>query len=489
MSALFNSRILGSVFSDIHGSIFEANDEFLRIIGYTREEFLRDGVKWTDITPPEYRARDAEAITEAHETGVCTPYEKQYIRRDGSRIWVLTGYVLIGEAREEAVAFVLDISKSKANEERIQSLNQELEERVIERTNQLQFINEELQAEVEERLSAEKKLFETLSVLSATIESTPDGILVVDNNRNISVYNKIFEEMWQIPDSVLRLRDERVILKEQASRVQNPDHFCSRIAEIYQNPELDSFDVIELADNRILERTSRPQRIEYTIVGRVFSFRDVTKQKEMEEQIATSLREKEILLKEIHHRVKNNMQVVSSLLFMQSRLSEDPRLKEILLESQNRVKSIALVHEELYQSMDLDRIDYTRYLRKITRNIFDTYKVDSNRISLRLSEETVYLTISKAVPCSLIVNELISNSLKHAFPEGRSGKVSIEFVLSQGEYILIYSDNGVGLPPNLRIESPKTLGLELINGLVKQLTGTIKIDLGEGIRYEIRFPE
>jgi len=489
LSALFNSRILGSVFSDVHGSIFEANDEFLRIIGYTREEFLRDGVKWADITPPEYRARDAEAITEAHETGVCTPYEKQYIRRDGSRIWVLTGYVLIGEAREEAVAFVLDISKSKANEERVQSLNQELEERVIERTNQLQFINEELQAEVEERLSAEKKLFETLSVLSATIESTPDGILVVDNNRNISVYNKIFEEMWQIPDSVLRLRDERVILKEQASRVQNPDHFCSRIAEIYQNPELDSFDVIELADNRILERTSRPQRIEYTIVGRVFSFRDVTKQKEMEEQIATSLREKEILLKEIHHRVKNNMQVVSSLLFMQSRLSEDPRLKEILLESQNRVKSIALVHEELYQSMDLDRIDYTRYLRKITRNIFDTYKVDTNRISLRLSEETVYLTISKAVPCSLIVNELISNSLKHAFPDGRIGKVSIEFMLFHGEYILRYSDNGVGMPPNFRIESPKTLGLELINGLVKQLTGTMKIDLGEGIRYEIRFPE
>ncbi len=488
LSALFNSRILGSVFSDIHGSIFEANDEFLRIIGYTREEFLRDRVKWTDITPPEYHARDAEAITEAQQTGVCSPYEKQYIRKDGSRIWVLTGYVLLGDAREEAVAFVLDISTSKANEERIQSLNLELEERVIERTNQLQFINEELQAEVEERLSAEKKLFETLSVLSATIESTPDGILVVDNNRNISVYNKIFEEMWQIPDSVLRLRDERVILKEQASRVQNPDHFCSRIAEIYQNPELDSFDVIELADNRILERTSRPQRIEYTIVGRVFSFRDVTKQKEMEEQIATSLREKEILLKEIHHRVKNNMQVVSSLLFMQARSTQQPEVRDILLESQNRIRSIALVHEKLYQSEDFKRIDYKDYLEKIAHHIFESYQISPGSIHLDVRSEDVFLSIEKAVPLSLIINELITNSIKHAFPKGLSGEIRIDFSLENSRYRLIYQDSGPGIPDKGAIEKPDTLGMQLIRGLAGQLNGTVRYETYQGFGYIIEFP-
>jgi PAS domain S-box-containing protein len=488
LSALFNSRILGSVFSDIHGSIFEANDEFLRIIGYTREEFLRGRVKWTDITPPEYRARDAEAITEAHETGVCTPYEKQYIRRDGSRIWVLTGYVLIGEAREEAVAFVLDISTSKANEERIQSLNLELEERVIERTNQLQFINEELQAEVQERRSAEKKLFETLSVLSATIESTPDGIFVVDNNRNISVYNKMFAEMWQIPDSVLRFGDERAVLKEQAVRVKNPGYFCSRIAEIYQNPELDSFDVIELADNRIFERTSRPQRIEYTIVGRVFSFRDVTKQKEMEEQIATSLREKEILLKEIHHRVKNNMQVVSSLLFMQARSTQQPEVRDILLESQNRIRSIALVHEKLYQSEDFKKIDYKDYLERIAHHIFESYQISPGSIHLDVRSEAVFLSIEKAVPLSLIINELITNSIKHAFPKGLSGEIRIDFSLENSRYRLIYQDSGPGIPDKGAIEKPDTLGMQLIRGLAGQLNGTVRYETYQGFGYIIEFP-
>ncbi len=488
LSALFHAPIIGSVLSDMDGSILQANDEFLRIIGYSRDELSHGSVRWTDITPPEFFPRDFEALRQAQETGSCTSYEKQYIRKDGSRIWVLIGYVLVGPKREEAVSFVLDISRAKENEERIRSLNQELEERVIERTNQLQFVNEELQMEIEERISAEKNLQSTLSVLSATIESTADGILVVDANRRVSVYNKIFAEMWQIPDAVLRLQDEMALLKSQASLVVDPEGFCSRIAEIYQNPEADSFDVIVLSDNRVFERISKPQRIGYTIAGRVFSFRDVSRQKEMELQIEKSLREKEILLKEIHHRVKNNMQVVSSLLFMQARLSDDPRLRDILLESQNRVKSIALVHEELYQSMDLDRIDYTRYLRKIARNIFDTYKVDTGRISLRLSEETVYLTISKAVPCSLIVNELISNSLKHAFPDNRAGTISIEFRLEEDRYILIYADDGIGIAPAVSLTSPKTLGLELIQGLVRQLTGTIHIDRNGGTRYEIQFP-
>ncbi len=299
------------------------------------------------------------------------------------------------------------------------------------------------------------------------------------------LHDKTFADMWEIPESVLQLQDETAILKRQASLVGDPESYCSRITDIYQKPDADSFDVIVLSDNRIIERVSKPQRIGYTIVGRVFSFRDVTRQREMELQIEN---EKEILLKEIHHRVKNNMQVVSSLLFMQSRLSDDPRLREILLESQNRVKSIALVHEEVYQSMDLDRIDYTRYLRKIARNIFDTYTVDTRRIGLQLPEETVYLTISKAVPCSLIVNELISNSLKHAFPDNRTGTISIEFRLEEGRYIFIYADDGIGIGSDIPLTSPKTLGLELIQGLVRQLTGTVHIDRERGTRYEIQFP-
>lgn len=489
VSALFNSPVLGTMFGDIFGSVSQVNDEFLRIIGYSREDFSAGNVRWTDITPEEFLYLDEQGIAEAKESGSCTPYEKQFIRKDGLRTWVLVGYVLVGQKREDSVAFILDISRIKENEEKICHINQTLEERVHERTNQLTFINEELQSEVDERIRAEKNLQEALSILSATLESTTDGIFVTDSSGNVLLYNRMFVDMWKIPESVLRLKEENPILSELRKSIPDEQSFNERIRAIYDNPEEDSFDTLTLSDNRIFERYSKPQRIGYSIVGRVWSFRDVTKKKEMEIQIERSLREKEILLKEIHHRVKNNMQVVSSLLFMQSRLSTDEKVKEILLESQTRVKSIALVHEELYQSMDLDQIDYTRYLHKISRNIFDTYKVDTGRITITISEEKVYLNISKAVPCSLIINELISNSLKHAFPDSRKGNILIDFSLTNGEYHLVYADDGIGLCLSDSQKSPHTLGLELIQGLVKQLGGSLSIDKTKGVRYEIVFPE
>ena len=489
ISALFNAPVIGTLMGDIHGSIYQANDEFLRIIGYSREDFEAGGIRWTDITPPEFLPADEKWLSEAREKGSCSPYEKQYFRKDGSRIWVMVGYILLEPERTDAVAFILDLSLQKENEEKIRSINQTLEERVIERTNQLSYINKEMQTEVEERIAAEQNLQKTLSVLSATIESTPDGIFVVSDRGTISVYNTRFIEMWHIPENVIRAGDETTVHEIMAGQVAEPASYRERMITLSSEPDQESADILTLSDGRIIERYSKPQRIGYAIVGRVYSYRDVTLKKEMEEKIEKSLREKEILLKEIHHRVKNNMQVVSSLLFMQSRLSTDPEIKDILLDSQNRVKSIALVHEELYQSLDLDQIDYNRYLQKISRNIFDTYKVDSSRISLRLSEKSEFLTISKAVPCSLIINELISNSLKHAFPDNRKGTISIEFTLRDGSYHLIYADDGVGIPESGASSSPKTLGLELVRGLVRQLSGSVQIDHRKGIRYEITFPE
>jgi len=489
LSAFLNAPVIGILNGDIYGSIFQANDEFLRIIGYSREDFDDGGIRWTDITSPEFIHLDEKGVSEAQENGSCTPYEKQYIRKDGSRIWVLVGFILLDPDRTESVAFILDITLQKENEEKIRLINQTLEERVTDRTNQLSVINEELQTEVEERMDAEQNLQKTLSILSATIESTPEGILAVDDTGSISVYNRRFVEMWHIPDSVLRAGDEKTVFEIMSEQVSDPVSFQAGMAALSEEPDNDTVSTFLLSDGRIIELYSKPQRIGYGIVGRVYSFQDITLKKEMEQKIERSLKEKEILLKEIHHRVKNNMQVVSSLLFMQSRLSSDPQLKEILLESQNRVKSIALVHEELYQSMDLDRIDYIRYLQKICRNIFDTYKVDPSRIALRLSEKSEYINISKAVPCSLIINELISNSLKHAFPENRKGTISIDFTLNNGVYRLMYNDDGIGMVDSGLSQEPKTLGLELIRGLVRQLSGSVQIDRNRGTRYDITFPE
>jgi PAS domain S-box-containing protein len=217
-------------------------------------------------------------------------------------------------------------------------------------------------------------------------------------------------------------------------------------------------------------------------------FRDITERKQMEDKIAKSLKEKEMLLKEIHHRVKNNMQVISSLLYMQAKTLKDETVKDILRESQNRIKSIALVHEKLYQSTDLDRIDYSDYLRKITDHLFESYQVDPNIIKLQLNLENVFMHINKAVPCSLILNEMISNSLKHAFPKGRTGMITIDVKKKADMYILIYSDDGIGIPEGITFERTESLGMQLIYGLVKQISGSIELERKGGTRYTITFP-
>jgi PAS domain S-box-containing protein len=350
-------------------------------------------------------------------------------------------------------------------------------------------VNEELLSEVQERVSAEKHLQEILSILSATIESTPDGLLVIHNSHIVSVFNHIFQQIWNIENYEIQGMHEQELFYILSDQVSDSDAFFDTIRKVEKNPDIETSDIITLKDNRIIERYSKPQHIGYTIAGRVWSFRDITERKRMEETIEKSLREKEILLKEIHHRVKNNMQVVSSLLYMQSRIATDQKIKELMVESQNRVKSIALVHEELYQSSDLERIDYSSYLRKITRNIFESYKETSSRVTLKLPDTPVYIPISKAVPCSLVVNELISNSLKHAFPDMREGSISIDFVLENGMYILNYADDGIGMPETELHLVPKTLGMELIHGLVKQLNGTITRTVENGTSYEIRFSD
>jgi PAS domain S-box-containing protein len=489
ISAFFNSPIIGILIGDIHGTVSLANSEYLRIIGYSEDDLHSGRIKWNEITPVEFSALDEHAIKVAKERGSCTPFEKQYIRSDGTRIWVLVGFVLLGQEREEAVAFILDISNQKRIEEELQFLNQTLEEKVTERTDQLKFVNEELLSEVQERVSAEKHLQEILSILSATIESTPDGLLVIHNSHIVSVFNHNFQQIWNIENYEIQGMHEQELFHILSDQVSDSDAFFDTIRKVEKNPDIETSDLITLKDNRIIERYSKPQHIGYTIAGRVWSFRDITERKRMEETIEKSLREKEILLKEIHHRVKNNMQVVSSLLYMQSRIATDQKIKELMVESQNRVKSIALVHEELYQSSDLERINYSSYLRKITRNIFESYKETSSRVSLKLPITPVYITISKAVPCSLIVNELISNSLKHAFPEMRKGTISIDFTLENGFYILKYADDGIGILSDDFDMKPKSLGMELINGLVKQLNGTITRRVDKGTSYEIRFSD
>jgi PAS domain S-box-containing protein len=216
---------------------------------------------------------------------------------------------------------------------------------------------------------------------------------------------------------------------------------------------------------------------------------DVTERKQALEQMTNSLQEKDVLLKEIHHRVKNNMQVITSLLSLQSRTITDEKAFSVFQDSQNRVKSMALIHETLYQSKDLSRINFAEYLEKLVAHISRSYRLRPEAVKITSDVDHVSLPIDTAVPCGLIINELASNSLKYAFPADARGAVNIAFVRLDAEYVLRVSDTGVGLPPDFDPERGKSLGMKLVRMLTGQLRGELKYSNGVGTTFEIRFPE
>jgi len=216
---------------------------------------------------------------------------------------------------------------------------------------------------------------------------------------------------------------------------------------------------------------------------------DITERKRAEELIKASLEEKEVLLKEIHHRVKNNLQIISSLLYLQSKGVKDEKTLEVFRDSQSCVKSMALIHEKIYASGDLAKIDFGEYIRDLTDNLFSSYGINADKVALKIDVKDVSFGVNLAVPCGLIINELISNSLKHAFPEGKTGEIVVSLrVAKEKEVELIVSDNGIGIPEDLDYKNTDSLGTQLVVNLVeKQLKGTIELDRKGGTTLTIKF--
>jgi two-component sensor histidine kinase len=200
------------------------------------------------------------------------------------------------------------------------------------------------------------------------------------------------------------------------------------------------------------------------------------------------LQQRETMLREIHHRVKNNMQVMSSLLNLQSRVASNPAVSKMLQDNQNRIQSMALLHEILYQSEDLAQVDFSKYVRSMVDHLFRSYGVDNRQIRLRAELNPLALELDDALPCGLLISEVISNSLKHGFPENRKGEVRIAFQLqANGSISLVLSDNGVGLPPGLDWETSRSLGLRLVRALALQLRASLEIQSHGGTEVMLAF--
>ena len=215
---------------------------------------------------------------------------------------------------------------------------------------------------------------------------------------------------------------------------------------------------------------------------------EIEKRIRAEIEIKKSLQEKEILLKEVQHRVKNNLQVISSMLDLQTDYVKDSGVLKLFVEAQKRVKSMALVHERMYQSEVLTDLDFTQYIEILGNYIFKIYGVNTKRISMKIDINEANIDFNRAIQLGLIVNELISNSLKHAFPDNLAGQVNVKLDSEDEYFILTTSDNGIGLPKKFRLRQTKSLGLQLVQALTNQLKGSIKIDRRKGTRFRIKFP-
>ena len=355
-----------------------------------------------------------------------------------------------------------------------------------------------------QREAALEELRQSEVQLQVILESTADGILAIDNKGKIIKTNKRFVELWRIPQDILATGDDNTLLNYVLSQLINPEEFLAKVRLLYQSTAEDA-DTLTFKDGRIFERFSAPLFLSAVSIGRVWSFRDVTERKKAEEQIRASLKEKVVLLQEIHHRVKNNLQIISGLLTMQADQSAGKSLGEIFHASQDRIRSIALIHEKLYGSHNLAEIAFDEYLRALTENLFTSHGVAAGRITAKYEMESVLFTIEKAIPLGLIVNELVTNALKHAFPNGRQGEIRIELHGYKGakSYALktdsgtlhcvptcelIIADDGVGLPAGQVPEQQKTLGMNLVSMLARQLHAELKVKTGPGAEFRLLFP-
>jgi PAS domain S-box-containing protein len=360
--------------------------------------------------------------------------------------------------------------------------------------------------DVTERKRVEIVLRESEERLSQIVQGSQIPSFVIDKNHRVTHWNKACERLTNISAAEMVGTNkqwsifypkERQIMADFVVDNLPEDVLTSTYGTICRTSNLvegayeglDFFPAFGDSGKWLLFTAAPLKDSNGNTVGALETFLDLTKLKRAEEQIKTSLQEKELLLQEIHHRVKNNMQVISSLLNLQSRRITDEEALAMFIDTQSRVKSMALVHEKLYQSKDIAHINFADYIRSLTTNLFQSYREKQTGIKLTTDVGAVLLDIPTAIPCGLVINELTANALKHAFPNGKKGDIHIALHLVEGDELeLIVSDNGIGFPEALDFRNPETLGLQLVNSLVEvQLNGTIELDKNGGTTFKITF--
>lgn len=324
------------------------------------------------------------------------------------------------------------------------------------------------------------------SYLDDVLDSMAEMLFVVDESNRIEHVNLAAMERLGFTKSDLQGRFLDDLLLGDAP-LPSPDDTVFRrtgsVTQIERQMQTQDGDTLPVLVSRSLLRGSPADAPDIVCVAQ-----DISARKQAEEQLRASLDEKEVLLREIHHRVKNNLQVIASLLHVQSKKVEDENARRLFSESQDRIRSMAFIHERLYQSEDLSQVNFSAYLDRLTEHLYRSHGVALRDVTCELDSEDAILSVDRAIPAGLIVNELVSNALEHAFPDERDGVITVAFSTSEDHGCLRISDNGVGVDDTDAMERDQTLGLRLVKGLVRQLRGEMDIDGTGGLTYTINFP-
>lgn len=380
----------------------------------------------------------------------------------------------------------LDVTEKRNLEEELRKYNLHLEEVIAKRTSELKLTNEKLQLEIMEKIKAEKEIAEAEEKFRSLVENSLVGIYIIQDQKFVYVnpkFERIYgyeeEELTGSDVNALIFEDDRELVNEKMRKringVEISIHYCYRAKR--KNGEV--FDVEVMG-------AKMDFRGKVAIIG---TLSDITERKLAEEGLKKSLMEKELLLKEIHHRVKNNLQVIASLLKLQAKYIFDKRDLEILNKSKSRIETMSLIHEKLYKSEDLANIDMGTYLKDLTGYLLKAYSDRIPHVNIAVTAEKVTLGIDTAIPCGLIINELVSNALKHAFPNKRKGNINIKLSPKDDFIYVEVFDNGVGLPKDFDVCAAGSLGLQLVNTLIKQLDGNLKVHTNNGSAFEFEFRE
>ncbi|HEX7412463.1 MAG TPA: PAS domain S-box protein [Bacteroidia bacterium] len=343
--------------------------------------------------------------------------------------------------------------------------------------------------DITQQKEIQQKILTAQSQLSAVINNTTDIVVSIDKNYNIVQFNQLLFDMVKRRYGK-ELKEGMSIFETMA--VEHHEDIKNIYKRIFnEGKNIVSVEMFIFSKNRkvYFESNYNPIKQNNEIVGIAIFSRDISDKIESETELRSALKEKEVLLKEIHHRVKNNLQVISSILNLQTSYIKDKETASLLKECQNRIKTMAYIHESLYQTKDFLQINFSEYITNLVKNLFYSYDVNQQKIKLNFDVDTIFLSLDTSIPCGLIVNELVSNALKYAFTDGSEGFVTLKVKKqkSNDKIKMTIADNGIGIPDAIDYKNTESLGLQLVTILAEQINGIITLKRTKGTIFEIIF--